>query len=271
MEGKNTLTLGFLGFGQMGSAIAAGLARFSEEAKAGALRMTAYTPHPDKLKERIASLGLSEFVTPCASAEELADGCDALLLAVKPYQAEAAAAGIRDRLAGRAVLSVVNAMGCAELSRIFGPEVRVQYIMPNTPMKAGAGVALFEEENSLTEDERAYFESLFASVGTVIRLPGSQMKAAASLSGCGPAFFFMAAEALGDAGVKNGLKRADAYRLAAATMAGAGRLLLETGAHPGELKDGVCSPGGTTIRGVAALEEDGFRSALIHAVDATLK
>ena len=105
----------------------------------------------------------------------------------------------------------------------------------------------------------------------MLRLPGSQMRAAASLSGCGPAFFFMAAEALGDAGVKNGLKRADAYKLAAAVMTGAGRLLSETGAHPGELKDGVCSPGGTTIRGVASLERDGFRSAWIRAVDATLE
>ena len=265
--GKNGgYTLGFLGFGQMGSAIAGGLARFCPGVKEGRIRMTAYTPHGDKLKAAVGDLP----VIPCGSAEELADSCDALLLAVKPYQAENAALGIRDRLAGKAVLSVVNAMGHGELRRIFGPDVRLQYIMPNTPMRVGAGVALFEEENSLTAEETAEAEALFSSVGTVIRLPGSQMKAAASLSGCGPAFFFMAAEALGDAGVKNGLKRADAYRLAAAVMTGAGRLLSETGAHPGELKDGVCSPGGTTIRGVASLERDGFRSAWIRAVDATL-
>ena len=268
---KNTLTLGFMGFGQMGSAIAAGLARFSPRAADGTLRMTAYTPHPDRLRERIDSLGLAKSVTPRASAEELAEGCDLLLFAVKPYQAEAAAAGIREKLAGKAVISVVNAMGQAELSRLFGPDVRAQYVMPNTPMKAGAGVALFEEETTLTADELALVTELFSQIACVLTLPGAQMKAAASLTGCGPAFFFMAAEALGDAGVKNGLKRADAYRMAAAAMAGAGRLLLETGAHPGELKDGVCSPGGTTIRGVAALEEDGFRAALIHAVDATLK
>lgn len=267
MDRKNTRTLGFLGFGQMGSAIAEGLARFSPRIADGRLRMTAYTPHPDKLRERIGDLPVS----PCASAEELAEGCDWLLLAVKPYQADEAAAGIRDRLSGKVVLSVVNAYGHGELRRIFGGDVRLQYIMPNTPMKVGAGVALFEEENSLTPEESAEAEEIFSDLGTTVRLPGRLMKAAASLSGCGPAFFFMAAEALGDAGVKNGLKRADAYRLAAATMAGAGRLLLETGAHPGELKDGVCSPGGTTIRGVASLEEDGFRSAWIRAVDATLR
>ena len=259
-------TVGFLGFGQMGSAIAEGLARFCPGVSEGRIRMTAYAPHREKLRASVGEMP----VTPCASAEELADSCDLLLLAVKPYQAEAVAAGIRDRMAGKAVLSVVNAMGHGELGRIFGPDVRLQYVMPNTPMRVGAGVALFEEENSLTAEESAEAEALFASLGLVIRLPGSQMKAAASLSGCGPAFFFMAAEALGDAGVKNGLKRADAYRLAAAVMTGAGRLLSETGAHPGELKDGVCSPGGTTIRGVASLERDGFRSAWIRAVDATL-
>jgi len=265
--GRNSgYTIGFLGFGQMGSAIAEGLARFCPGVSEGRIRLAAYTPHADRLRESIGVLP----VTPCGSAEELAELSDVLLLAVKPYQLEAAASGIRDGLAGKAVLSVVNAVGFEKLREFFGPGVRVQYVMPNTPMRVGAGVALFEQETSLTVEEGAEAEALFSTLGAVLRLPGSQMQAAASLSGCGPAFFFMAAEALGDAGVKNGLKRADAYRLAAAVMTGAGRLLSETGAHPGELKDGVCSPGGTTIRGVASLEQDGFRSAWIHAVDATL-
>ena len=267
MEKTERTALGFLGFGQMGSAIAEGLAHFCPEVKSGALSLYAYAPHAESLRERTAGLP----VTPLSSAEELVGTCGWVLLAVKPYQAEAAVAPVREALSRRAVVSVMNAMGRDDLLRLLSPDARVQYVMPNTPMKVGAGVALFEEENSLTAEESAEAEALFASLGLVIRLPGSQMKAAASLSGCGPAFFFMAAEALGDAGVKHGLKRADAYRLAAAAMAGAGRLLLETGAHPGELKDGVCSPGGTTIRGVASLEEDGFRAAWIHAVDATLK
>ena len=272
METKKEIALGFLGFGQMGSAIAEGLARFCPDAAEKEdcrLRMYAYAPHADKLREKTA--GMPVTVTPVASAEELAERCGWILLAVKPDQAEKAVAPIRGMLAGKAVISVVNAKTHGELRRLLGPDVRIQYVMPNTPMKVGAGVALFEEENSLTDEERETVEGWFSSISVIVRLPGEKMAAAASLSGCGPAFFFMAAEALGDAGVKNGLKRADAYRLAAATMAGAGRLLLETGRHPGELKDGVCSPGGTTIRGVSALEEDGFRAALIHAVDATLK
>lgn len=265
-------SLGFLGFGQMGSAIAEGLARFCPAVcpavGSGALKMYAYAPHGDKLQAKISEAGLP--VTPLSSAEELADTCGWILLAVKPDQADAAVAPIRERLADKAVVSVMNAMGQDKLLRLLGPDARVQYVMPNTPMKVGAGVALFEEENTLAPEEHALLEEWFSSISVIVRLPGAKMASAASLSGCGPAFFFMAAEALGDAGVKHGLKRADAYRLAAATMAGAGRLLLETGAHPGELKDGVCSPGGTTIRGVSSLEEDGFRAAWIRAVDATL-
>jgi pyrroline-5-carboxylate reductase len=267
METKGTKTLGFLGFGQMGSAIAEGLARFCPETEEGGLRMYAYAPHADRLREKTAGLP----VTPVGSAEELADLCGWILLAVKPDQLEKAVAPIRSRLADKAVVSVVNAKTHGELRRILGPDARIQYVMPNTPMKVGAGVALFEEENSLSAEESETLAAWFSSISVIVRLPGEKIAAAASLSGCGPAFFFMAAEALGDAGVKNGLKRADAYRLAAATMAGAGKLMLETGLHPGELKDGVCSPGGTTIRGVAALEEDGFRAALIRAVDATLR
>ncbi len=267
MEAKDVRTLGFLGFGQMGSAIAEGLARFCPEARDGRLRMYAWAPHAEKLKKTAGALP----VTPVESPEELAERCGWILLAMKPDQFEKAVAPIREKLPGKAVLSVVNAKTHGELRRVLGPDVRIQYVMPNTPMKVGAGVALFEEENSLTEEESETAVRWFSAIAEVVRLPGEKMAAAASLSGCGPAFFFMAAEALGDAGVKHGLKRADAYRLAAATMAGAGRLMLETGLHPGALKDGVCSPGGTTIRGVSSLEEDGFRAALIHAVDATLK
>ena len=101
-------------------------------------------------------------------------------------------------------------------------------------------------------------------------MPEKNFAAASSLSGCGPAFVYMVIEALGDAGVKNGLKRQAAYELAAQTLVGAGKMVLAGEGHPGALKDAVCSPGGTTIQGVAALEEAGMRSAFIRAIDATL-
>ncbi len=265
MENKKAVRLGFLGFGAMGSALAEGLARFCPAVKEGSLLLSAYAPHADKLKKRAGEIGVSV----CASAQELAENCDRLVLAVKPDQVKSALLGLP--LEGKAVISVVNAWDLAMFRELLGDGVRVQCVMPNTPVSVGSGTVIFADEHSLTDDERRDAEEWFSSVGAVVSLPGAKMRAASAISGCGPAFLYMVIEALGDAGVKNGLKRADAYRLAAATLVGAGRMVLEGKGHPGELKDAVCSPGGTTIRGVAALEEAGMRAAFIRAVDAAAK
>ena len=144
--------------------------------------------------------------------------------------------------------------------------------MPNTPMKVGRGVVLLAEENDLLPGERALLRRLCAATATVVELPEEKIPAAAALSGCGPAFLYMVVEAMGDAGVKNGLPRRMAYELAAATLVGTGSMVLaDPATHPGAMKDAVCSPAGTTIRGVAALEDAGIRSAFIKAVDATLR
>ena len=257
-----TKRLGFLGFGAMGSAIAEGLARFCPGTASGELRMYAYAPRADKLREKIGTLP----VTACASAEELAQVSDALIVAVKPYQVKDALAELK--LPGKPLLSVVNAWDLAMYRDLLGEDVRVLCLMPNTPVAVGTGTVIFAREHSLTPEEYAAAKAWFSCLGAVIELPGDKMRAASAISGCGPAFLYMVIEAMGDAGVKNGLPRATAYELAASTMAGAGRMVLEGRGHPGELKDAVCSPGGTTIRGVAALEEAGLRSAFIRAVDA---
>ncbi len=262
MENKNKVRLGFLGFGAMGSALAEGLSRFCPAAKGGELILSAYAPHADKLKKRAEPMG----VEVRASAEELAENADMLVLAVKPDQVESALSGLT--LGGKAVISVVNAWDLGMFRALLGEGVRVQCVMPNTPVAVGSGTVILTDEHSLLPEERARIEEWFSCLGAVVSLPAAKMRAASAISGCGPAFLYMVIEALGDAGVKNGLKRQDAYRLAASTLVGAGRMVLEGRGHPGELKDAVCSPGGTTIRGVAALEEAGMRSAFIRAVDA---
>ena len=130
---------------------------------------------------------------------------------------------------------------------------------------------LLEENNTLLPGERAAAEALFGAIGAVISLSEGQMTAATAISGCGPAFLAMAIEALADAGVKYGVPREKAYRLASQTLVGTGRLQLETGLHPGEIKDQVSSPGGSTIRGVEALENAGLRRALLAAVRAVME
>ena len=139
--------------------------------------------------------------------------------------------------------------------------------MPNTPVMVGEGVLLFEEKNSLLAEEREEWIRIFRALGMVRSVPTRLMGVAGAITGCGPAFIDMIIEALGDAGVKYGLARADAYAMAAKMIEGSARLQLETGEHPGVLKDKVCSPAGTTIRGVDALEHAGLRAAMMDAID----
>lgn len=262
------MTIGYLGFGAMGSAVAEAFHRYCPEVQSGGLGQFAYAPHQDKLRSRAAECG----VTPCASARELVRVSDLVILACKPYQAEAVLAGVRDEMQGKALVSLVNAWRFTDLKNALGESVRVQCIMPSIPMKIKCGVVLLAEENDLAPDERALLRRLCEASSAVIDLPEDKIPAATALVGCGPAFHYMVIEALGDAGVKNGLPRRLAYELAALGMSAAGQMVLaDSATHPGAMKDAVCSPAGTTIRGVAALEDAGVRGAFIHAVDATLR
>ena len=256
--------IGFIGMGNMARAIAKGVVN-GGAAEPEAL--SAYAPHYDRLNEFCAPLGIHA----CRSVFELLERSDAVVMAVKPYVVEGVLAEIREALKGKAVLSVVAGYTCARYRPLVDESVRVQYIMPNTPCGVGAGMLLFEEETTLTDSEREEAVKLFSALGAVETLPSRLMGAAMAISGCGPAFVAMMIEAMADAGVKHGLPRATAYRLASQTAVGTGRLQLETGMHPGEIKDGVCSPGGTTIRGVEALEACGMRHAFWEAVNATLR
>ena len=260
------MKLGYLGFGNMGSALAAGLAQYCPAVHSGEVTQYSWAPHAEKLRATAAECG----ATACAGAKELVQCCDTVVLACKPYQLEDALRGLD--FGGKAVVSVVSGWSFAALKALLGDAARVQCIMPNTPVKVGKGTILLAEENDLTPSEREQLKALLGSVAAVVELPEAKIPAANAISGCGPAFLYMVIEALGDAGVKNGLARRDAYELAAGTMMGAGAMVLgDPSAHPGALKDAVCSPGGITIRGVAALEEAGMRSAFIKAVDATLE
>ena len=229
--------------------------------------MFAYAPHQDKLKKNAAAIGF----TPLGSLAELAAACDTLVMACKPYQIEAVVAELGEKLAGKALLSIAAGWDYARYQAVLPASTRVQFIMPNTPAMVAEGVLLFEETNSLTEEEHAAAVRLFASVGLVQELPSSLMGIGGTVTGCGPAFVDLFLEAYGDAAVKYGMKRSDAYRLVSQMVLGSAKLQLQTGLHPGVLKDNVCSPAGTTIRGVAALEREGFRSACIRSVDAIME
>ena len=252
--------IGFLGFGNMAQAMAAGWRR---SGAVGEGQMLACAKHWDKLCSTAAAYG----VQPCRTAGEVVQGADVIIVAVKPYQIASVLMPLRGQFDEKAVVSVAAGWLYKRFEAML-PDVHHISIMPNTPVRVCEGVILMEERHTLTEVQAAQVRELLGALGLVETINGCLMDIGGAISGCGPAFASMFIEALGDAGVKHGLPRAAAYRLAAQMIAGTGRLQLETGVHPGAMKDAVCSPGGTTIVGVAALERGGMRAAVIDAIDA---
>jgi pyrroline-5-carboxylate reductase len=255
-----TFTVGFIGAGNMASAIIKGTINSRvidvqnvcvydiDSAKTAALQAA--------LGVRIAN-GLSELVSQS----------DILLLAVKPNVLGAVLEDIRSILDNKAVVSIAAGWSGDKIRSVIGADKRVLRLMPNTPLLVGAGMTVFETPYTLTDDEFAFVENMFASLGLVEQAAQKQMDVVTAVSGSGPAYAFMFIEALADAGVLCGLPRAQAVKLAAQTLLGSAKMVLETGSHPGALKDAVCSPGGTTIEAVKKLEECGFRGAIIKAAE----
>lgn len=256
--------LAFIGLGNMGRAIAGGLIAGGAMA---AEDICGFAPNQEKLAAYCKEMG----IRACASALDAVQSADTVLIAVKPYMIEGVLSQLKDALKGKALISVALGYDHARLRALLDESTRVQFVMPNTPAMVGAGVMLFEQTHSLKAQERAEIMEKFTTLGLVEELPSHLMGIGGAVSGCGPAFCAMVIEALADAGVKYGLPRPVAYRLASKTLSGTGEMQLKTGDHPGAIKDGVCSPGGTTIRGVEALERAGLRAALLDAVQAVME
>ncbi len=255
--------IGFIGMGNMAQAIAEGFLRSGNVQKTD---LFAYAPHKEKLVRNSERIGF----VPAASLKELVAASDMIVIACKPYQIASVLGEIQKELTGKAILSIAAGWVYSTYYQILGDAVRIQCIMPNTPAMVGEGVMLFEEENSLTEEEHTWMLTLFSSLGMVEQLPTGLMGIGGAVSGCGPAFMDLIMEAYADAAVKYGISRETAYRLVAQTMLGSAKLQQVTGSHPGVLKDAVCSPNGTTIRGVAALEHSGIRAACMDSIDAVM-
>ncbi len=256
--------LGFIGMGNMGSAIASGLIG------SGAVKaenVYAYDPYIEQLNSKAAALGFNAVY----SASELAEKVDTVLIACKPKDVSAVVTNLGDALCGKALLSIALGWNFRAYSEILPTPVRCQFIMPNTPALVSEGVFLFEEQSSLRPDEREEIKKAFANIGRVYDMPSSLMAIGGVISGCGPAFVDIMIEGFADAAVKYGMPRRLAYELVSQTLIGSATLMLEGDQHPGALKDAVCSPGGSTIRGVEALEKAGFRAACFDAVNAAME
>lgn len=256
--------IGFIGMGNMALAIAGG---FIKSGKVQGGNIFAYAPNQEKLRANAAKLGFN--AEP--SLGSMIAKCDTVIVACKPYQVQGVLDEAGAALNGKNLVSVAAGWVHESFHAILGDDVHIQCIMPNTPALVGEGVMLFEQKTSFGAEELAGLKDLFAALGTVEELPTALMGIGGAVSGCGPAFMDMIMEAYADAAVKYGIPRPTAYRLVAQTMLGSARLQQLTGDHPGVLKDAVCSPNGTTIRGVDTLEKHGLRGACIASIDAIME
>ncbi len=261
--------IGFLGAGQMASALATGWSR------AGLLdpvRSGAADPFPSARDKFTQATGLKCYATN----REVVEACDVLVLAVKPQVMAAVLAELRPLLKPRhLVVSIAAGVTLRTLGEALSGgtvlpagAVRLVRVMPNTPCLVGASASGYAAGSAATPDDVALVGQMFGAVGKAFVLPEHLLDAVTGLSGSGPAFIYVLIEALADGGVRVGLPREVAQTLAAQTVFGAAKMVLETGQHPAALKDAVASPGGTTIAGLHALEQAGFRAALMDAVEA---
>lgn len=193
---------------------------------------------------------------------------DVIILAVKPQKYDEVIDGIADAASGKLIVSLAAGRSIARIRDRFARNVRIVRVMPNTPALIGEGMIAYSAGDDVKSEELSFIRELLSSLGRVIRVDEGQMDAVVAVSGSAPAYVFMMIEAMADAAVGLGMPRAQAYEMAAQTVAGSAELFLQSGKHPGELKDAVCSPGGTTIEAVRVLESRGFRQALIEAMRA---
>ena len=256
--------IGFIGFGNMAQAIAKGWI-LSE--KIDPEQLYASARDQEKLSSNTEALGIHAVETN----RKLVKTVDIIILAVKPYQIDELIRPLKEILHEKTIVSVAVNYLYEDFQKILSVETQHLSTLPNTPVAFGDGVFLFEENHSLDDEKFNLIQSLFELISHVEVIPTEQMSIAGIITGSAPAFVDLFIEALGDAAVKHGLDRKTAYRLTSQMIRGTANLQLKTGKHPGELKDQITSPSGTTIKGIASLEKNAFRGTIIEAVDEILK
>lgn len=251
--------IGFIGAGNMGSAMIGGILN-SSLATTSQVIASAHSPATlEKIKSRFS-------IETTLSNETVAERSDILFLAVKPGKFDEVIPRISKHIKSNCVVvSIAAGKTISAIETAFGRKIKLVRAMPNTPALVGEAMSALCANDAVTSAELAQVQELFNSFGKSEIVPESMIDAVVGVSGSSPAYVYMFIEAMADAAVADGMPRAQAYKFAAQSVYGAAKMVLETGEHPGALKDAVCSPGGTTIEAVAALEKGGFRDAVITA------
>ena len=258
-------TIGFIGAGNMAEALIRGLVK-GNHIPAGSV--LASGPR----RERLEELRHKYAIETLTDNQAVARRCNIVVLSVKPQIMDKVLREIGDQLKpGTLVISIAAGVDTATIEEAVADGVRVVRAMPNTPALVGAGATAVSGGKYASEVDMATARAMFDAVGITVELEEIHLDAVTGLSGSGPAYVFLILEALSDAGVKVGLARRNAQKLAAQTVMGSAKMLLETDEHPGKLKDMVTSPGGTAIAGLHTLEEGGLRTTLINAVETATK
>jgi pyrroline-5-carboxylate reductase len=256
------MKLGFIGAGKMGSALLGGALRTNFCRPEEVLVHDVHAPSVQEASTRWPG------IRSAASNREIFAESDLILVCVKPQDVRATLAEAASEANDRLVISIAAGIALEQLESWSENRHRVVRVMPNTPALVGQGASAFALGLRATEADSDTVTALFGGIGVATRVKEEQLDAVTGLSGSGPAYIYTIIEALSDGGVREGLPRALSLQLAAQTVAGAAAMVLQTGEHPAALRDQVTSPGGTTIAGLAKLEEKGLRSALIEAVRA---
>lgn len=257
--------IGFIGGGNMASAIIGGLITSGVSDAAHVMASARSEATVKRLKETFGIAAGTDNTAVAAKA-------DILFLAVKPNVFPEVIPQISDAVKEDAlVISIAAGQPIAKIEAAFQKPVKLIRSMPNTPALVGASMSALCKNDLVSEEEMAYACTLFGSFGEAEVIPEKLMDAVVGVSGSSPAYVYMFIEAMADAAVADGMPRSQACKFAAQSVLGSAKMVLDTGKHPGELKDAVCSPGGTTIEAVAVLEKHGLRSAVIEGQRACVR
>ena len=259
------MKIGFIGLGNMAKAMIGGMLETGIATKEDIIGTAKTQATRDAV---CAKWGIETF----ADNRLVAGRADVLVLAVKPQFFAEVLPEIKEEIKKNTlILSIAAGKSTGEIEKLFGKKCKIARCMPNTPALVGEGCSAVCFNEEVSEKEKELCMKLIKSFGMAEEIPEKLFDAFTGISGSSPAFVFMFMEALADGGVAAGLPRKQAYAFAAQAVMGSAKLMLETGKHPGELKDMVCSPGGTTMEGVRVLEEKGLRGIVMDAVKATVE
>lgn len=254
------MKLGFIGCGNMAQAMIGGIVEAGLVVREDIMASDGYKPSLEKASEKLG-------IKTTMDNKEVVKNSDLVVLSVKPQFYESVIEEVKNQVTENTIiLTIAPGQTLEKLGSLFGNKVKIVRTMPNTPAMVGEGMTAMCTNTLVTEDEAEKVKNILCGFGKAEIVPEYMMDAVVAVSGSSPAYVFMFIEAMADGAVLEGMSRKDAYTFAAQAVLGSAKMVLETGMHPGELKDMVCSPGGTTIEAVRVLEEKGLRSSVIEAM-----